>query len=542
MTELWADMPLGIQLFVLALLGACGGALANCILFACGNWEHAINPWAPTEKREPPYRVWDRVPIGGWWRLRRNRVRGRTSCWLVPLLLESAGAILLPAFYWFETRGEGLFLFLIRHWLAVPIELRYAALAVVGAVAGGLANYLIYTQAHFPRPMDPWAAPHPDAPDRSWLDRVPIIGWWGLRRESKIHGGGFWVRPLLIELTAVICLPLFYWYQTQVGGPLPPALQIPKPIAAYEPSATQLFLGHSVLMVLMVAATFIDFDEKSIPDVITIPGTLIALMLGTISLASFLPTAVPVCGNPTTANATTFNSPWFANPPAAFLWDSRQGLLTGWVIWSVWCFALADRRWSGVMLRRRGLARTVRFFFDALFHHWTWKLLAALWLAGVVSLATVWNVGGNYWLGLFSALMGLGIGGGIVWAIRLVASWAMKMEAMGFGDVTLMAMIGAFLGWQGAVSTFFLAPFAAIAIVIIQFIITRSHSVPFGPYLCAGSVLSIVFWDLVYNQTLACNLLTLGGVLLWLCIAMLALLGVILFTSRMIKTFLYRAL
>ena len=34
---------------------------------------------------------------------------------------------------------------------------------------------------------------------------------------------------------------------------------------------------------------------------------------------------------------------------------------------------------------------------------------------------------------------------------------------MGFGDVTLMGMIGAFLGWQAAVLTFFLAPFFGLA-------------------------------------------------------------------------------
>ena len=43
------------------------------------------------------------------------------------------------------------------------------------------------------------------------------------------------------------------------------------------------------------------------------------------------------------------------------------------------------------------------------------------------------------------------------------ARGCLRREAMGFGDVTLMAMIGAFLGWQAAVLTFFLGPFFGLA-------------------------------------------------------------------------------
>ena len=46
------------------------------------------------------------------------------------------------------------------------------------------------------------------------------------------------------------------------------------------------------------------------------------------------------------------------------------------------------------------------------------------------------------------------MGGGIVWAVRIIASQALGVEAMGFGDVTLMCMIGAFVGWQPALLIF----------------------------------------------------------------------------------------
>ncbi|MGE3776421.1 MAG: prepilin peptidase, partial [Pirellulaceae bacterium] len=90
-------------------------------------------------------------------------------------------------------------------------------------------------------------------------------------------------------------------------------------------------------------------------------------------------------------------------------------------------------------------------------------------------------------------------GGGPVWAVRIVGSSALGQEAMGFGDVTLMAAIGAFTGWQATLIIFFLAPFSAVFIAITQFLLTRRHDIAFGPYLCASAVIwlthSGALWD-----------------------------------------------
>ncbi len=87
---------------------------------------------------------------------------------------------------------------------------------------------------------------------------------------------------------------------------------------------------------------------------------------------------------------------------------------------------------------------------------------------------------------------------------------------MGFGDVTLMAMIGALVGWQCALLAFFLAPMTAIAIVLVQFVFTRQPAIPFGPYLCAGTLVTIFGWDLLWNQA-ASQYVMLGSILLVCC-------------------------
>ncbi|NND99616.1 MAG: prepilin peptidase [Pirellulaceae bacterium] len=420
---------------------------------------------------------------------------------------------------------------MINFWIGLPIALRFLLLALLGILGGAFSNYLIYTWCYFPRAINPWAPPHPDAPERHKIDRVPIIGWMALRREASIHGRGFWIRPILIELALAISLPALYWYETQVGIQLPDAVR-PALLPAFEPWGTQMFFGHAILLVLMTAATFIDFDEQTIPDIITIPGTILALVLGSCSIYWFMPAFLATAKPPVLAT-TTFDLPW---PPVDPKWWTGQGLLTGLAIWSGWCFALADRR----VILRKGLAKAVEFFFAGLVRYPTWKLLVAIWVVGLIGISIVFNIGGVPWYGLFSSLVGLAVGGGVIWAIRIVASMSMRVEAMGFGDVTLMAMIGAFLGWQASIMAFFLAPFAAIVIVVIQFIVTREPRVPFGPYLCAGTLLTIVFWDGVYNNWFALNFGLLGPMMLWMGIALLGLMGVMLFVWRLIKTAIFR--
>lgn len=421
---------------------------------------------------------------------------------------------------------------MIAFWIGLPFGLRMLIVAVLGVIGGALANLVIYRFAYFnPRLISPWGPPDQKAPPRQWFDRVPVVGWLTLRREAAIHGNGFWVRPLLIEVATAIGLMWLYHFETQAGGQLPAELRIPAFLPLFEPMATVMFFVHLILVVLMVAATFVDFDERTIPDVITIPGTIIALLIASFTALMFLPTSIPIGRFATGAAPTTFDSPWFV--PAK--WMTEQGLVAGILIWSGWCFALADRRWSGVILRRRGFGRALKHFRNGLFHYGFWKVLVVMWIVGSIGIAYVWSIGANHWQGLFSSLVGLAVGGGVIWAIRIVATWALNMEAMGFGDVTLMAMIGALIGWQAALIAFFLSPFAAIVIVLVRYVITRDAYTPYGPYLCAGTLLTIIYWDRFYNGWMASNLLMMGPMLLWLCLAMLGLMGIMLAVWRRIK-------
>ncbi|VAX39856.1 Leader peptidase (Prepilin peptidase) / N-methyltransferase [hydrothermal vent metagenome] len=96
--------------------------------------------------------------------------------------------------------------------------------------------------------------------------------------------------------------------------------------------------------------------------------------------------------------------------------------------------------------------------------------------------------------GLLVSLCGFIVGGGIVWVVRIVGKWVLRQEAMGFGDVILMAMIGSFIGWQPVIVIFFIAPVCALVVVMISFLFHRNREIPYGPYLSLATVIVLLGW------------------------------------------------
>lgn len=92
--------------------------------------------------------------------------------------------------------------------------------------------------------------------------------------------------------------------------------------------------------------------------------------------------------------------------------------------------------------------------------------------------------------------LGILIGAGIVYLTGTVGDFIFKKESMGGGDVKLLAMIGAFLGYKQALLTFFMAPFFGLGIGVYVLIKKKDHTIPYGPFLSLAAFVSI-FW---YND------------------------------------------
>lgn len=104
----------------------------------------------------------------------------------------------------------------------------------------------------------------------------------------------------------------------------------------------------------------------------------------------------------------------------------------------------------------------------------------------------------SYWLpqGFVSSLIGLLVGGGFFWLVAEVGTRVLKQEAMGGGDIKLIAMVGAFLGWHNVLLTIFLASLAGAAVGLLFMVLKgwgRRTPIPFGPFLALGAVLALFF-------------------------------------------------
>ena len=360
-----------------------------------------------------------------------------------------------------------------------PFEI---GLFLFGLVLGPFINFAIYSFAYFPRPISPWQSQGAEISKRKWIAKLPIVGWLFRRDESVHFGRVFWLRPFLIEAATPISI-LFLYRNCMVGTFTPGGLGVGLDTLWHE------FVAFALLITLMTVATFIDFDERTIPDWITIPGTILGLV-GAVVLPDWrlhelaLPAFPALVGIPVPVQA---NSP----APWSPIWNRSFGLFLGLLFWSLWCFGMADRRW----INRRGLKKAVGYFFEGLRRSPSTRMLFWLWLVGLVCLNVAYMVVGQArWEALLSSLFGIGLGGVLIWGFRIVAHWAMGQEALGFGDVTLMAMIGSFFGWQIVWLAFFLAPFFGLVFVVIVWIITRDNATPFGPYLCAATLYCILDW------------------------------------------------
>lgn len=211
----------------------------------------------------------------------------------------------------------------------------------------------------------------------AWYDNLPILSYLILRGRCRHCGARFSVRYAVVELlTAVLFLLIWRRYGVDVATPV-----------------------YLVLTSALIVASFIDIDHFIIPDEISLPGIVIALILGILIPAAF--------------------------PDSGFIPENSGDAIVG------------------------GL-----------------------------------------------------IGGGTLWSIGVIAKAVLRREAMGFGDVKLLTMVGLLIGWKMTILTIVLSAFVGVLISLPIHIFKgkeRYAHLPYGPYLSVGAVLCILWGDTLWE-------------------------------------------
>lgn len=98
------------------------------------------------------------------------------------------------------------------------------------------------------------------------------------------------------------------------------------------------------------------------------------------------------------------------------------------------------------------------------------------------------------------SVAGAACGAVVTQGTRLLSSRLLGQEAMGFGDVTLMAMIGSFVGWQAVLILFTIAPLVGLVLAAASRLSGSPRWLPYGPCLAAATLITLFSWSWLWPR------------------------------------------
>ena len=372
-------------------------------------------------------------------------------------------------------------------------------LLAVGACVGSFLNVVIYRMPRGESIVFPGSHCPGCGSAIRWSDNLPLLSWLLLRGRCRTCQGRISPRYFLIELLAAVLVGgLFVCYfvlRLRDFAPTVPGF----PGGRFE-TDWPMFLAHATLLCGLLAASAVDIELF----IVLLPVMWACSGVGIVAAAlrphPFLPPA----------------SPGMALAAAAAILGLlvsklllRMGLLRE-------SFLDADDRLvrPGPGGRQTGVAITaahgvrprVEILHEAAFLVPALVLGAAGWVvaAKVPQVADLLNrlmgpsadpaVAQRVAHGA-GAVFGLLVGAAWIWGTRILGTLAFGKEAMGLGDVHILAAVGAVAGWKVATLTFFAAPVFGLGWALYLLLARGRRELPYGPWLALGALAVMLFYD-----------------------------------------------
>jgi len=385
--------------------------------------------------------------------------------------------------------------------VAVPDWIWFAFVFAFGCCIGSFLNVVIY---RLPREKSlvtpPSACPSCDKHIR-FYDNVPLFSWLALRGQCRNCGARISPRYFAIELlTGLMFLGLFALY-FRVGV---------RQGIDLAGGGWLVYLLHIAMLGAFIAASAIDLELWIIPLSIcwfvTLAGFAVSAIgpyvinIRTIIDFSLLPQASVRTGALAVGTAVGLGISWLLVATGAlkrsYESDSPQDAAddTASKDGPASAQASEDSPDDAHFNHRLESLREVLFLLPI--------VLAAITACYVLTRYAAFQqiVANPAVSGFLGSLFGYFVGCGIVWAIRILGTFAFAKEAMGLGDVHLMGAAGAVIGPVPVVIAFFIAPFFGLAWAGIQMFSKKIHQIPYGPFLSIGILAVMIFHDWIMGR------------------------------------------
>jgi leader peptidase (prepilin peptidase)/N-methyltransferase len=390
--------------------------------------------------------------------------------------------------------------------VAVPVWIWIVFVFAVGCCVGSFLNVVIYRMPRDLSLVSPGSAcPACHKPIR-FYDNIPLVSWLVLRGKCRYCKSPISPRYFIIELlSGLLFVSIFVFYF--VVGLRHFEIDSQSGMSLFFKGGWLVYLVHIILLAAFLAASAIDLELWIIPLVICWFVAGVGLVSSTIAVYIIDPGVIKHYDLFPTASA---DSAALAAGAGLGLVVSLLLLYTGLIKRSY----LSDKPQEPGPDSQNSSGGENGEVSEPEFDHRIEMLKELVFLLPMmVCSAAAWYILRknefvvDWWLGFsqvpvvkgfLGSLWGFFVGGAVVWAARILGTMAFSKEAMGLGDVYMMAAAGTIIGPIFVLIAFFIAPFFGLAWAAYQMLSEKTRQIPYGPFLS----LAILVVMITHNQVL----------------------------------------